>query len=394
MGTKEFKIVVTTDVHGSIYSTNFSDGNDENMGLSRLSSYLKDLRKTNDVILIDNGEVNQGSALVTYTNKYEKENIMSKAFNKLSYDYINIGNHDFNYGSKFLMDYINETNGKCITYNILYDNKPIGQSQILKNKNRDLNIGLVGVVTDYIENWEKESNLTDIDILSVFETVEKEVKKIREEVDQLIVFYHGGLERDPDTGEKTETLTGENIGYRLLTEIEGIDLLITDHQHRSFVNNVNNTLVVQCTNALTEFIELTYVDGQFTVSIKDTGEYEIDENFLQDFQEIYNNLQDWLDESIGEDLDEELIIEDIIEAQINKHPFVSLVNQAQLDITGADISVSSLYDTTNGFKKTITYRDLVSNFPFPNTLVVKTITGKVLKEYLEQNAEYWIEKDG
>src|SRR5699024_9235226 len=147
-----------------------------------------------------------------------------------------------------------------------------------------------------------------------------------------------------DLGEKTETLTGENIGYRLLTEIEGIDLLITGHQHRSFVNNVNNTLVVQCTNALTEFIELTYVDGQFTVSIKDTGEYEIDENFLQDFQEIYNNLQDWLDESIGEDLDEELIIEDIIEAQINKHPFVSLVNQAQLDITGADISVSSLYD--------------------------------------------------
>src|SRR5699024_7196901 len=134
----------------------------------------------------------------------------------------------------------------------------IGQSQILKNKNRDLNIGLVGVVTDYIENWEKESNLTDIDILSVFETVEKEVKKIREEVDQLIVFYHGGLERDPDTGEKTETLTGENIGYRLLTEIEGIDLLITGHQHRSFVNNVNNTLVVKFKNVLTEFIELTY----------------------------------------------------------------------------------------------------------------------------------------
>src|SRR5699024_12593904 len=105
-----------SDVHGSIYSTNFSDGNDENMGLSRLSSYLKDLRKTNDVILIDNGDVNQGSALVTYTNKYEKENIMSKAFNKLSYDYINIGNHYINYCSKFLMYYIDETNVKCIIF--------------------------------------------------------------------------------------------------------------------------------------------------------------------------------------------------------------------------------------------------------------------------------------
>lgn len=393
MEMKEFKILVTTDVHGSIYSTNFSDGSDEKMGLCRLSSYLKDLRESNETILIDNGDVNQGSALVTYTNKFETENIMSKAFNILLYDYINIGNHDFNYGSKFLMDYIEKTDAKCITSNVLYDNNPIGYSQILNIKSQELKIGLVGVVTDYIENWEKESNLINIDILSVFKTVKKEINKIKNEVDEVIVFYHGGLERDPVTGEKTETLTGENIGYRLLTEIEDIDVLITGHQHRSFINRVNDTLVVQCANALTEFIELSYIDNQFTANIKSTGDYKIDEVFLENFETIYENLQNWLDQSIGEELKEELIIDDIIEAQLNKHPFVSLVNQAQLDITGADISVSSLYDTSSGFNKTITYRDLVSNFPFPNTLVVKSITGEVLKEYLEQNAKYWIEEN-
>ena len=128
---ENLKIVVTTDVHGTIYSNSFSDGSDQNMGLGRLSSYLKDLRKDNEVVLIDNGDVNQGSPLVTYTNKYEEENIMSKAFNLLEYDYINIGNHDFNYGSKFLINYIDKTHAGCITSNVFYREKPIGYSQII-----------------------------------------------------------------------------------------------------------------------------------------------------------------------------------------------------------------------------------------------------------------------
>ena len=34
-------------------------------------------------------------------------------------------------------------------------------------------------------------------------------------------------------------------------------------------------------------------------------------------------------------------------------------------------------------------RDLVSTYVFPNTSVIKTITGKILKEYLEKCAEYF-----
>lgn len=390
----KLKFIITIDVHGTIYSNNFSDGSDEKMGFSRLSSYLKELRQENQVILIDNGDVNQGSPLVTYTNKYEDKNIMSKVFNLLSYDYFNIGNHDFNYGSEFLMNYIEEIKGNCITSNVLYKDVPIGHSQILNIENRNIKIGIIGGVTDYIEHWEKESNLIDIDILSIIDTIKKEVFYLKDKVDKLIVFYHGGLERDADTGEPTEALTGENVGYKILKEIEGIDVLVTGHQHRSFVTTIDETLVVQCANNLTEFIELELKDDKFIASVKNTGDYDIDEDFLDNFKEVYDDVQDWLDQSIGKDLDDDIIIEDIIDAQINKHPFVSLVNQAQLKITGADISICSLYDTTLGFKKTITYRDLVANFPFPNTLVVKSVNGKILKEFLEYNANYWIEEDG
>lgn len=391
---EKLKIIITTDIHGTIYSTNFSDGKDKKMGLSRLSTYLQEARRDNKVLIIDNGDVNQGSPLVTYTNKFEKNNIMSKAFNLLSYDYINIGNHDFNYGSKFLMNYIEETNAKCISSNILYKGGPIGKSQVINLESGRLKIGVIGLVTDYIENWEKESNLTDIEILPVFDTLKREVNNIKDQVDKLIVFYHGGLERDQETGKATEVLTGENIGYKIIEEIEEIDVLVTGHQHRSFVSSIDGRLVVQCANSLTEFMELELEDGKFTANIKSMDKYEVDEKFLNNFKDTYEDVQEWLDQSIGEDLDEDIILEDIIGAQLHKHPFVSLVNQAQLKITGADISVCSLYDTTRGFKKTITYRDLVANFPFPNTLVVKLVTGKVVREFLEHNARYWTVEDG
>ena len=38
-------------------------------------------------------------------------------------------------------------------------------------------------------------------------------------------------------------------------------------------------------------------------------------------------------------------------------------------------------------------RDIVSTYVYPNTLVVFKITGKILKEYLEKNAEYFAVED-
>ncbi|MBQ4417029.1 MAG: 5'-nucleotidase C-terminal domain-containing protein, partial [Butyrivibrio sp.] len=42
-----------------------------------------------------------------------------------------------------------------------------------------------------------------------------------------------------------------------------------------------------------------------------------------------------------------------------------------------------------GFGKEITMRDLVSTYVFTNTLVVKQITGSVLRAYLEKTSLYW-----
>ncbi|MFU1892645.1 bifunctional metallophosphatase/5'-nucleotidase, partial [Enterococcus faecium] len=57
--------------------------------------------------------------------------------------------------------------------------------------------------------------------------------------------YHGGFEKDLETGEPTELLTGENEGYDLLEKVPGIDALVTGHQHRESATKLNGIPVIQ-----------------------------------------------------------------------------------------------------------------------------------------------------
>src|SRR5699024_7693875 len=58
-------------------------------------------------------------------------------------------------------------------------------------------------------------------------------------------MYHGGFESDPLTGEATEPHTGENEGYKILTEIPEIDVFLTGHQHRRLNLVTRDTAIVQ-----------------------------------------------------------------------------------------------------------------------------------------------------
>ena len=91
----------------------------------------------------------------------------------------------------------------------------------------------------------KQLQVTGIDVMDAFEYMSKTVRMIKDNhlADVIIGVYHGGFERDLETGELTEDDTGENQAYRMVKEIEGLDILITGHQHRSIATKCFNTYV-------------------------------------------------------------------------------------------------------------------------------------------------------
>lgn len=385
---KPTRFLVSSDTHGVIYDHRYADGAIEAMGIARISSLILNDTATHDVVYIDNGDALQGTPLLTYINKQNvKPHKLSEVFAVCGASYFNLGNHDFNYGQEVLFNFINSMDAHCLTSNVLYLGTPLGSSAIL-NKN-GITYGLIGVVTDYIPHWEKADHIKDMTFLDVVETVQKEKEKLINLVDKIIVVYHGGIEKDLLTHQPTERFTKENVGYQL-AYMEGVDILFSGHQHRSINTQTKQALVLQCSNNATELmqVDVDSNDQSLTGQLVHLNQVPMDKRIIDIMDDVEAQTQRWLDQPIGA-LKEDLLIKNQDQARIYKHKLVSFINQVQLDATNADLSLTSLFNHARGLAKIITMRDLVSTYVYPNTLVVKKMSGKQILELLEQTANYF-----
>ena len=152
----EIKILYTTDTHGRLSAYDFLNKNYGAFGLSRLSSYLNKL--TFPYLLLDNGDSLQGSPLLDYTRKNNLTNPVAKVFNALNYDYVTIGNHDFNYGLPYLQAFQEQLKSEILCANIYQNNKPFFKPYAIHELS-GLRIGIIGLITEYTPFWEKPSHI-------------------------------------------------------------------------------------------------------------------------------------------------------------------------------------------------------------------------------------------
>lgn len=385
------RILATSDVHGYIYPYNYANQASANIGLARISTLVEALRDEN-TLLIDNGDVLEGSPLLFYHMHYKEDEVspITKVIDAMNYDYINIGNHDYNYGEKVLFRHLNAIKAPCITNNILYHGKTIGPTYVI-HEIAGKKVALFGLTTQYIPNWEKKEHITHSKFLDAYETAVKTVEHLKslEKPDYIICAYHGGFERDLQNGYPTEDLTGENEGYQMLKNIRDIDVLISGHQHRTLSGKLFNTTYTQtnCNGAELACIDI-YTDTGVIESRILNADTEPDEKIMALVQEEENECQKWLDIPLGSSK-VDLLIQDEDEARLHKSQVVTFLNNVSKHVSGADLNSNAIFAGATGFSSEITMRDLVSTYVFPNTLVVKEITGKILKEYLEKCAEYF-----
>src|SRR5438034_1853432 len=66
----QISILGTTDLHGNILPTDYYTNKPDNRGLAKIATLIKRIRRQNaDTILIDSGDIIQGTPLETYHNK-------------------------------------------------------------------------------------------------------------------------------------------------------------------------------------------------------------------------------------------------------------------------------------------------------------------------------------
>ena len=393
------RILCTSDIHGTLFPHGYADGRPKNMGLARLRTLIDSLRDEN-TILIENGDTIEGSPLTIYHYLHHKQEPcpLSTGMQRMRYDYINVGNHDFNEGQEALFTHLKETGATCITHNFYYRGEAMGPQYII-HEAAGKKVAVFGLTTQHIPHWESEANLVGVRFTDAYETAKETLEILRslpdpERPDYVVCVYHGGFERDPETGEFIQADTGENEGYRMLCDLRGIDVLLTGHQHRVFCGTRYGTAYTQ-PGAHGEYLAKVDIDlltGEILPEIIPV-ETAADEEILSIGRAEEEACQKWLDKVIGR-TKIDLRIRDEDEARLNKSQLITFLNKVQMETTGADISGAALFIGASGFGEEITMRDLVSTYSFPNTLTVKEITGAVLRAYLEKCAEFWTVRDG
>ena len=216
-------IYFTSDTHGYLYPNNFASTQPQNMGLLSMR-----FPKDENTLIIDGGDTIQGSPLTYFCKQNHMELPIAAAMNDRGYDYITLGNHDFNNGRVYLKKHLEALNAKCLCANVedhLHE-LPIGSAAVHTLGN-GLRVGLVGVVTDWVKLWEKPENLVDFTVSDPFAAAKRAVEGL--ECDVLVGIYHGGVEKDLQSGRPLSQ-TDENIACRLCEEMP-FDLLLTGHQH-------------------------------------------------------------------------------------------------------------------------------------------------------------------
>ncbi|WP_429971677.1 bifunctional metallophosphatase/5'-nucleotidase [Fructilactobacillus sp. Tb1] len=405
--SKTIKILSTSDVHGFVYPTDFSSRkNVTELGLLKAGSFIKQTKANaadNEIVVaLENGDLIQGSPLTSYLADHsDHRDFLSSITKKIGYDAGILGNHEFNYGFNYIKSSEAARNYPILNANIDGAIKAgIADKPYTIIERNGVKIAILGLTTAFIPNWELAKNIPDLKFNSILPIAKQLIPGLRKQADIVIVSYHGGIEADPATGEPTEKYTVENEGYRLLTEVPGIDALVTGHQHRTLATKINGVPFTQPGVHGTNVgeITLTLDDDKHVIAndsqLISTAPIQIDPELVPD-STLNNTVQNWLDQPMGTVAGADMRIDDPMAARLHGHPYLELINQVQMDALGTDIASTALFSNDlTGYGREVSMREIINNYPYPNLGFLEKVSGADLKAALERCASFFTLEDG
>ncbi|MHB8945952.1 MAG: 5'-nucleotidase C-terminal domain-containing protein [Bacillota bacterium] len=406
-------ILGTSDLHGNIYPFDyFKNAANEAVGLAKVATLIKKDRAANpNTLLVDAGDLIQGTPLVYYHNVVDNSGAdpMVTIMNSLKYDSLTVGNHEFNFG----MDVLNKAKGEAafpfLSANLLKaDGTPYFTPYIVKTVG-GVKVGILGLTTEGVPSWEKPENYAGLTFGSAVDAAKKYVPILRdtEKVDLVVVVDHSGLEVDynKDFAPIAQAIPGENHVYAVATQVPGIDVMVTGHAHADFGNvlipngNGGTVLAVAPKNAGSR---LSHVD----VTLEATGDaahpwmvvsktsknepvdstVTADADVLALSKDAHDKANGWMDTPLGTSTDEF----SNKDARLKDTAIVDLINIVQEKYAGTDISLAAFFNSAAYVPKgPVTMRQMASLYIYDNTLYGVEVTGQQLKDAMEWSAGYY-----
>lgn len=398
----KLKIVQTSDVHGNYYPYNFITQKDWAGSLARVHAFVQKKREIykENLILLDNGDILQGQPTAYYYNYIDtvSPHLCAEMMNYMGYDAGNMGNHDVETGRRVFDRWISECNFPVLGANIIDTTTGETHLKPYKVMERDgVKIVVLGMITPAIPAWLSENLWQGLRFDDMEQTAKKWMKIIREKEkpDLVIGLFHAGQDAFLMSGKYNE-----NASLSVAKNVPGFDMVLMGHDHARECKKIANVagdsvlIIDPASNAaVVSNVDVTIKLKDGKVQSKEikgvlsaTKNYGVSEEFMQKFAPQYNTVERFVSKKIG------TFTEDISTrpAFFGPSAFVDFIHSLQLDISGADISLVAPLSFDAEIKKgDIHVSDMFNLYKYENMLYVMTLSGKEIKDILEDSYYMW-----
>jgi 5'-nucleotidase len=393
----EYKLTIlhTNDFHARFEPINKYDsgcGAEDNAegkcfgGSARLVSAIEAARaRAGNSILVDGGDQFQGTLFYTYY----KGKLTARMMNKMGYDAMTVGNHEFDDGPEVLRGFMDAVNFPVLMSNADVSREPLLAGKLPKSvviEKGGEKIGLIGLTPQ--DTDELASPGPNIIFTDPADAVQDEVDKLTEMgIDKIIVLSHSGF----------------GVDQRVAAATTGVDVIVGGHSNTLLSNTneraagpypvmVGDTAIVQA-YAYGKFL------GELNVTFDDAGKVieAVGEPILMDaavpeddatvaaIAEAAKPLQEIRDRVVA-----------VTEVEIGGDRAVCRAQECSMGNLIADAMLARVRDQSidvaiqngGGIRASIdagevTMGEVLTVLPFQNTLSTFQVTGAVLLEALE-----------
>jgi 2',3'-cyclic-nucleotide 2'-phosphodiesterase (5'-nucleotidase family) len=391
-------ILHTNDTHGHLLPFSYPEGLDPNSpeaqlpfrheigGVARRATLLHRLRQQfrDQTLVVDCGDFMDGTP---FSLHYFGEADIA-VMNACGYDYATLGNHEFSNRLAQVQKLLRMARFPfvCANARLRATGEPLCPPYLIIERN-GLRIALFGLIVRDTQHYRGARE--GVDILDPLEVARQLVPPLRQQADLVILLSHLGIE--------TERM--------LAQQVPGIDVIVGGHSHTRLaqplfvewtkplakgVMGLNGTVLVQAHQwggELGQLELICYRDGE-------TGRWEpvaykgqlipITRDLPEDPQvaKVVNRYWKPIARQYGRIVG--IATDDFVQRGDDLAHYY-LVSDATRAVMGSEFDLQNLYGVRIQLAKgPISYYDLARMMPFGNTVVRFEITGRALKQLLEQ----------
>lgn len=383
-------ILHTNDVHGAIQD------------YAKVAALKADYEARGaDVYLVDAGDFSQGSVYVSLNKGADAITML----NAVGYDYVTLGNHEFDYGAQQLADNLKKANFDILCSDVLDANGDPAADRAITSEvaGSGLKIGFFGLATPETKTKANPALIKGLTFLSgeaLYKCAQEDIDWLKgQNVDVIICLTHLGVDKESQP----------NTSYDLYKNTTGIDFIIDGHSHTVMTKGPNGEPIQSTGTAL----------ANVGVIIIDNDTKKIEENKLVpiwheekkdgDSVTVYDYtkedadvaaaakaIMDPIDAAYGEVFAKSAVDLNGAKAPGNRTEETNmgdLITDAMMwaiKTKAPSVNMTNAVAITNGGgiraaikKGDITKKDINTVLPFGNTLAVVYVKGSELLEALE-----------